>query len=31
LLLAALAVTLETHELDEVLAEGRALADSMIG
>jgi hypothetical protein len=30
LLLAALAVTLGPHELDEVLAEGRALADSVI-
>ena len=30
LLLAALAVTLDPHELDEILAEGRALADSAI-
>jgi hypothetical protein len=29
LLLAALAVTLDAHELNEVLAEGRALADSL--
>jgi hypothetical protein len=30
LLLAALAVTLDAPELDEVLAEGRSLADSLI-
>jgi hypothetical protein len=30
LLLAALSVTLDARELDEVLAEGRALADSLI-
>ena len=30
MLLAALTVTLNAHERDEVLAEGRALADSLI-
>lgn len=30
LLLAALAVTLDPHELDDVLTEGRALADSLL-